>query len=244
MPPSLQQKLAIDQELFNAIRLIQAGFGQLQNLDAANDFYHLPLLTLSSGFERFMKVILCLRILEKTGEFPGPSEIPSGRPGHDLELLLKKIRENCFLEQYVDKIPAAMEDLEYLESDDLLSFLKVLSNFGKSARYHYLDIVLGRQPQTEAPNIEWEQLETAIITNRPDLMEAIQEIPASDKVYQEVALEVVARLERFARALSRLFTIGGISQEAKRYYGYISKFLNLKDESLWKNKYNPFGSSV
>lgn len=84
MPPSLQQKLAIDQELLNAIRLIQAGFGQLQNLDAANDFYHLPLLTLSSGFERFMKVILCLRILEKTGEFPGRKDnrklTPSDHP--------------------------------------------------------------------------------------------------------------------------------------------------------------------
>jgi hypothetical protein len=53
--PSAQQMLAIDRELLDSVRLIQSGFGQLQQLDGANDFYHMPLLTLSSGFERFLK---------------------------------------------------------------------------------------------------------------------------------------------------------------------------------------------
>lgn len=64
MPPSVIQNVALNQELLNAVRLIRSGFGQLQNLDGGNDFYHLPLLKLASGFERFMKVILCLRALE------------------------------------------------------------------------------------------------------------------------------------------------------------------------------------
>jgi len=244
MPPSTQQKLAIDQELLNAVRLIQAGFGQLQNLDGANDFYHLSLLTLASGFERFMKVILCFRILEKTGEFPSPGDLPSGRKGHDLEILLKKIREECFLERYVDQIPVSKEDLKYLEAEELLSFLDVLSKFGQAARYHHLDVVLGKEPETDAPDAEWEKLETAIVTARPDLMKEMEKFPASDRIHKEIAVEVIARLERLARALARLFTIGGIGQEAKRYLGYISTFLYLPDESLGKNKYSPVGSSV
>jgi len=244
MSPSIQQKLALDQELLNAVRLIQAGLGQLQKLDGANDFYHLPLLTLSSGFERLMKVMLCFRILEKTGEFPSPADIPSGRKGHDLELLLKKILAECFLERYVDQIPVAKEDLEYLESEEFLSFLAVLSKFGQAARYHHLDVVLGKQPKTDAPDREWERLETAILTARPDLMKEMEKFPASNKIHKEIAVEVVARLERFARALARLFTIGGIGQEAKRYLGYISKFLHLRDESLGKNEYSPFGAFV
>jgi len=244
MSPTIQQKLAIDQELLNAVRLIQAGLGQLQKLDGANDFYHLPLLTLSSGFERLMKVMLCFRILEKTGEFPSAKDIPSGRKGHNLELLLKRVREECFLAQYVDQIPIAKEDLAYLESEELLSFLVVLSKFGQAARYYHLDVVLGKQPETEEPGREWESLETAILTARPDLMREIVESPASERIHQEIAVEVVSRLERFARALARLFTIGDMGQEAKRYLGYISKFLYLRDESLGKNEYNPLGSTA
>jgi hypothetical protein len=244
MPPNIQQKLAIDQELLNSVRLIQAGLGQLQRLDGANDFYHLPLLTLSSGFERLMKVMLCFRILEKTGEFPSTQDIPSGREGHNLELLLKKIREECFLATYVGQIPVAKEDLAYLESEELLSFLAVLSKFGQAARYYHLDVVLGKQPKTDAPDREWESLETAIVIARPALMKEVEEFPASDRIHQEIAVEVVSRLERFARALARLFTIGGIGQEAKRYLGYISKFLYIRDESLGKNEYSPYGASV
>ena len=244
LPPSDQQKIAIDQELLNAVRLIHAGFGQLQKLDGANDFYHLPLLTLSSGFERLMKVILSFRILEKTGAFPGPNDLPSGRKGHDLELLLIRIRSECFLEHYANKVPVAKKDLEYLETEELLSFLSILSNFGQAARYHHLDVVQGKETQTDAPDAEWERLETAIVTARPDLMKEMEEYPASKRIRQEIAIEVVARLERFARALSRLFTIGGIGQEAKRYVGYIGTFLTLRDDSLGQNKYDPVGSSV
>ncbi len=243
MPSSIQQKLAIDQELSNAIKLIRSGLGQLQKLGGANNFYHLPLLTLSSGFERLMKVILCFRTLEKTGEFPNPKDLPSGPEGHNLEGLLKKIRKECFLEKYVN-IPIAKEDLEYLESEELLSFLSILSKFGQAARYYYLDVVVGKQPKTEAPDREWERLETTIALKRPELMKEIEENPTSNKIHQEIATEVISRFERFARALARLFGIGGIGQEAGRYVGYVSKFLFLKDDSLGKNEYDPFGASM
>ncbi|MFA5386009.1 MAG: hypothetical protein WC364_15365 [Eubacteriales bacterium] len=244
MAPNTLQKLAIDQELLDTVRLIRSGFGQLQQLDGANDFYHMPLLTLSSGFERFLKVILCLRHLEKTGDFPKPNEIPSGRQGHDLELLLKKVREECFLSQYIDSIPIAKTDLAYLESDELLPFFKVLGRFGQAARYHHLDVVLGRTPATDSPDREWESLETALLISRPRLLKELEEDPNSDRVFKEITAEVVARLERLARALARLFTIGKIGTEAMRYLPYVGGFLHLRDEDLGKTKYSPFGPTV
>ena len=42
-------------ELFTAFKLIEIGLGEFQNLDLANDFYHLPFQLVSSGFERLMK---------------------------------------------------------------------------------------------------------------------------------------------------------------------------------------------
>ena len=244
MAPNASQKIAIDQELLDTVRLIRSGFGQLQQLDGDNDFYHMPLLTLSSGFERFLKVILCFRHLEQTGDFPIPNEMPSGRQGHDLELLLKKVIEDCFLSQYLESIPVAKADLVYLESDELLSFFKVLGRFGQAARYHNLDVVLGREPATDSPDREWESLETAILISRPDLLKELEENPNSERGFKVIASEVVARLERLARALARLFTIGKIGTEAKRFSAYISGFLHLRDEELGKTEYSPFGPTV
>ena len=73
----IHKTLALDQELLNSVRLIRAGLGQLQNIDGANDFYHLPILTLANGFERFMKVILCFRALEISGRYPSSKVLPS-----------------------------------------------------------------------------------------------------------------------------------------------------------------------
>jgi hypothetical protein len=60
------------------------------------------------------------------------------------------------------------------------------------------------------------------VLDRPDLIEELQTNPGTNKINAEVAEIVVARLERLARALARLFTIGKIGVEAKRYTGYIS----------------------
>ena len=244
MSREIHKTLALDQELLNAIRLIRAGLGQLQNLDGANDFYHLPILTLANGFERFMKVILCFRALEVSGQYPGPNVLPSGRKGHDLNFLLGQIKEECFLDRYVEKIPVASEDLEYLKSDELEQFVSVLSSFGQSARYYFFDVVVGREPETDNPEASWQQLETSIALGRPDLMRLIEQGDRTGKVRQVVRSMTVGKLERWARALSRLFTIGQIGDEAKRYVGYISGFLHLRDEQLGQTQYDPCGRGL
>jgi len=54
------KEFSIDDELRTSIKLIELGFGEFQNLDMTNDFYHLPFQLLSSGFERLMKCHICL----------------------------------------------------------------------------------------------------------------------------------------------------------------------------------------
>ncbi|MEH6799118.1 MAG: hypothetical protein V7681_07435 [Halopseudomonas sabulinigri] len=242
MTSEFQRNVALDQELSTAVRLIKIGLGQLQTLDAGNDFYHLPLLTLASGFERFMKVTLCFRWLGVHGSFPTSEAFPVGRNGHDLKCLLQKIRNDCFLDDYVDNIPAARADIEYLNSETLLSFISVLSDFGQAARYYNLDIIIGRKIQTENPDIAWQSLETEILLGRTDLMAEIADNPTNNRFHSQINNEVVSRLERFARALARLYTIGRIGDEAKRYIGHIGYFLHLSDSDLGKNRYEISGS--
>ena len=241
MSDNLQRKFALDQELFDSVRLIKAGLGQVQCISMGNDFYHLPLLTLASGFERFMKVTLCFRIIDKTGDFPKTNDIPAGRKGHDLILLLEKIRDECFLQDYLNNVPVAPSDLDYLQSEELTSFLTILSNFGQSARYYNLDLIIGRNPSTQDPEHEWQNLETKITMSRPKLFNELRSTPSSEKLYEEINTEIVIRLERFARAISRLYTIGRIGKEAKMHLGKIKDFLHLVDENLGKNKYSTIG---
>lgn len=244
MTSGLKRTLALDHELFNAVRLIKAGFGQLQSIGAGNDFYHLPLLTLASGFERFMKVTLCFRWLEEHGNFQTSRAFSCGRSGHDLSCLLEKIRKDCFLDDYVNNIQVAQSDVEYLNSEGLLSFVSVLSDFGQAARYYNLDVILGRKVQTDDPDAAWQRLETEILLARKDLMDEIEENPASNRIRLEINNEVVARLERFARAIARLYTIGRIGTEAKRYLAYIGCFLHLSDAELGTKKYELSGRAL
>jgi len=244
MGTDICKAFSLDQELLNAIRLIRAGLGQLQSIGGSSDFYHLPILTLANGFERLMKAILCFRELEVSGEYPGPKFFPAGRKGHDLDLLPQRIKKECFLEEYVDRIPVASEDLKFLMSRELADFVGVLSRFGQSARYYHFDVVLGRDPKSGDPEAEWQRLETSIALARPDLLRRIKRGDYGGEVGREVRSLIVGRLERFARALSRLFTIGHIGQEAKRYVGYIGGFLHLCDDQLGQTIYDPCGQGL
>jgi hypothetical protein len=120
----------------------------------------------------------------------------------------------------------------------------LLSRFGQSARYYYLDVVQGCQPTAEDPEAAWQQLETSIVLSRKDLMKKLEMGDTSGDVGQIVRSIVVSKLERFARALCRLFTIGRIGQEAQRYVGYIGSFLHLRDEQLGQICYDPCGKGL
>jgi hypothetical protein len=60
MEKDFEKHVALLDELENSIKLINLGFGELQNIDQNNDFYYLPFQLISSGFERFMKCYICL----------------------------------------------------------------------------------------------------------------------------------------------------------------------------------------
>jgi len=67
---NIQQKVALALEIKTSVKLLCLGLAELQGIDGANDFYHLPFLLISSGFERLMKCIICLKRLKDTGRFP------------------------------------------------------------------------------------------------------------------------------------------------------------------------------
>lgn len=238
MSSDINKTIALDNELRNAVRLIRAGLGQLQSLDRVNDFYHLPILSLASGFERIMKVILCFRTYEITGKYPTPAHIPKS---HDLELLLNKIKSDCDLKNCRENPSIVLNDLAFAESDGSASFLKILSDFGQWARYYDLDAVLGKPTEAEDPAHRWEALETSAIKDREDLMAEIKASPSTNRHIEEANKIIVSKLERFTRALACLFARDCIGKQAEMHRSYVDWFFKLSDEQLGETSYDPCG---
>lgn len=151
--------ISVDQELRTAMSHLRRGLGELQRIDGANDFYHLPLVLLATGLERLCKVAFCFHSLEHLGHFPSSRKaFPAGRTGHDVLALIRWVVENCFDSTYC-KRPAAAADFKFLRDDPTLnSIVRIVSDFGVGARYHHLDVVLGGTSATRAPEDVWQEL--------------------------------------------------------------------------------------
>jgi hypothetical protein len=119
-------------------------------------------MLLASGFERMMNTVICCYHLEADGEFPKREVFPKGSDGHNLELLLNQIRQKCFSGDYIARFPAAETDIAFLQNDpQLLAIAKILPDFGHSARYYNLKVVLGEPNTGMSPDREWQKLKTA-----------------------------------------------------------------------------------
>jgi len=236
--PTVQQNLALLKELETAIKLLQIGCREVQSIDGANDFYHLAMLTLANGFERFMKVIICLHILESTGSYPTKPPWRQGKEGHNLLFLFNKVVEDCFPDDYVTQIPAATADIQYLRSNNRLrEIVGLLSDFGQAARYYNLDLVMGLYPKGNSPDDAWALLEMAILKEDPNWEDNFQKDTDLSKSYQEINHTIVSAMERLARALSRLFTLGGLGAQALQFSGTVYPFLMLWDDQLGNTRY-------
>ena len=241
MNDTIEKKIAISEEVQNSVRLIEIGLGNLQRINGTNDFYHATFLTLSSGFERLMKTIICFYKYEEEGNYPVLSYFKKNGKGHDLVFLLEKITKECFHEEYLKKVPAARKDIIFLREDEqLLETVKILTSFGLSTRYYNLNIVLGENSILSSPEQQWKNLELEILESENKYLDLMERRINLNEAYLIITRNLVIRLEKFARGLVRLFTIGGLGEEAKRNTGYIKPFLNLMDKDLGKRKYSTY----
>ena len=228
MNDEILRKLSLNEELNTSIRLIKLGFGEYQNLDMANDFYYLPFQLISSGFERLMKCYICFGHYEKVGEFPNP-ELFRNKLGHDLIKLKKHITKNYFQENS----KALSEDLVFLKTDkDLEKLIKLLSEFGKFARYFNLNVVTGEVDPGIDVKASWEEYETSYVINDKQLLAKLSDFDTRNEVLDTITRKIIEKLERFTRALSQQFTLGKLGVLAQQYSSSVYDFLMLQDSEL------------
>lgn len=239
MPPTTLQNILIGEELLTSVRLIKTGLREVNHLDGSSDFYHFPILILSSGIERFMKVVLCCYYLENNGEFPTKSTLLKKGKGHNLSWLLDQIIKNCFPIKYVGVIAAAKEDMEFLKNDSRLhKLINILSNFGIGARYYNLNVVLGCDEPGPSPEDEWNKLNMEILKDDPDWTIKIGDPSISAEIYDSINSELTINIEKLIRSLSRLFTIGKLGKFASSISPHTFDFLFLDNNQLGKTNYD------
>jgi hypothetical protein len=224
-------------ELTTSIRLIKLGFGELQNLDMANDFYHLPFQLLSSGLERLMKCHICLGYHELHNSYPDSKTLKAfgGRNGHDLIELKKNILSDYFKNQNIQSL---IEDEQFLTNDtDLQTLIYLLSEFGKYARYHNLDIVTAAvNPSVDVKQL-WSDYETAIVLADNTLLEKLSDFEYQSEANTFITQSIISKIEKLVCGISRQFTIGRLGKKALQYSPVYFEFILLRDNQLGVTDY-------
>ncbi|HMM52867.1 MAG TPA: hypothetical protein PKD87_14805 [Burkholderiaceae bacterium] len=233
------RKISIELELERAIKYLRLGLAEVQRITPENDFYDPVFIYLSGGLERLFKIMLCLNHLEIHGRLPNSNEIWQNRNGHDLLFLKHKVEKFC-----VDiKIPFASQDYDLIVNNDFINRIcKTLSEFGKRSRYFNLDAILGVEQEFDS-KISWEKLETEInieIYGNEKFYQLLSDPKQLEKLYTDSNREIVVRLERFLRALTRQFIFGNFYKDSKTFVFQIEDFTDIKDNQLGLTDYGKF----
>jgi len=228
------KRMCLIEEVRCSIFLIQEGLISLNQLTGSNDFYHLPLLLLASGFERLLKMIICLGNLEKYGKFPIKNKYFKGIAGHNIEKLLELVMDSVKTWNYSYKYLATKDDIDFIkENSDLKEFIELLSSFGMESRYYNINIILGSTSnKLHNPKKMFDKFCFKIIKRNQNWIDKIQ-YPQIDETIKEFNKYLTYLIQRLARALCRMFKSGKLGELGKSLTGINSSFLYLSDDDLY-----------
>ena len=225
------QVFALSQEAQAVVYLSQRGISELHSINAANDFFHLPMQLLAQGFERLLKLTYALAYLKQHGKLPEPKNIR--RYSHNLSLLTDDLVALVVAEDDYIRRPAVQADIDFIRNDtDLRRILDLLSTFGTWSRYYRLEEFLDPDSVNASadPDRAWEAHESEIIKRDPDWLDKLK--PGDDRVFREATSTIAGLLERYGRAITRMWTLGAVDKAAQAHVGVIMGFLFLRDDEL------------
>ena len=169
---------------------------------------------LSSGLERLFKSMICLNFKEINGRLPNRDELLNKHNGHDIEYFKNKVESFCIP---IDRPFAAM-DYDVITKDEFINDVcKILSAYGRKARYFNLDAVLGKEQELDAKN-EWQGLVASLAEEYygfDKYWEMLLDGKQIDQLRNKESELVVSRLELFFRAICRQFIFGKFSSESQ-----------------------------
>lgn len=229
--------LHLIEELRVAVNTIKSGLGILQQSATVVDRrYFLFMLVLSTGLERYMKVLLCLHSLDETGDILSSNELQDF--GHDLIRLNDAIAERCFTDEAM-KRPAMREDLKFIQEGELIGkILKTLSDFADASKDRYIYLEGANNPGHDRDWLDrkWESVEDLTMTKERRLQ--LIDDGRLDEIRVEATNEIVTCIERYLRALARTVTLTGYDSDVKSLGTDAFDFLMMSDDDLGTEEYD------
>ena len=240
--PQVQSGLTTDQrfslvdETETAITLLDEGIRAVAEWDGGEDRRIRGLCLMSQGFERLLKLTMTL-ILYGEGAQPSGEHFKK-KYRHRLLTLLDDILAKARTDADLMQRPALRDDIDFCASDKhLREMFDIFGEFGERDRYYSLDVVLDGHSPADDPMRRWEALETAIHSEDPKWYRLMESDPTlwSERWYLHLAATQVATLQRAARFLVRLWTLGPARADGQRHSRRLKRFLSLTDDQLtWK----------
>ncbi len=233
MKPTGQVGIAIDNESRTSADLLRLGLGALQATGPSNDSYHLHLTLLSSGIERLTKLLLILDATARGARVPDVRRFK-----HDVRALVDTVCRECFDAPYLQR-PIAVVDLAFLAQDALFQeLLGLLNDFGGSERYHHLDISHKGPNPDPSPEDRWRKIRDSTVPTPQVLLTPAE----AASLHAEQNRALITSIERGIRAMSRLLTLGTLSEAGKPWSAPFMHFIQLRDGQLGAADYtsDPF----
>lgn len=131
----------------------------------------------SIGTEKVMKIMLGCAVLERTGRWPSIDELKG--LGHDVETLSGLVAAAVDSGLVATTAPGYAAQLagRLRESTILPSLFAAFARYGKSGRFHHLDILATDKPGThEHPSKYWDRLESHVNV----IWDQFRPVPADD----------------------------------------------------------------
>jgi hypothetical protein len=231
----VRQQVGLLQEAEIALYSIEAGLAALEKnrAYAPKPYYFAWYLLLSTGFERLMKIIVCLHEFEATGAFPTRRSLQRDI-GHDLLRLRDAIVQRCYTPDYCQRV-FGQDDLSFITSDPvLLPLLRALNDFAMGDRYLFMNQISDPAIGREWPKMRWEEIERIALSDAVYFQLLKDDYPELIRRSTKALKECV---ERFTRALTRLFIFGNLGSLARSQSATISEFTKLEDGNLGNKVY-------
>ena len=120
---------------------------------------------MSQGFERLLRLTMTL-ILRGEGAPPSSAHFKQEKYRHQLLTLFDEILDKARAD--TDLMQALGKDIHFCSSDKhLRETLDILGEFGKSGRYHNLDVLMDGSSQADDSMGRWDGLAVAIFNEDP-----------------------------------------------------------------------------
>ena len=227
-----RQVVSLVEETETALKLLDEGIRVIAEWDGGEDGRVRSLFSLSQGFERLLKLTMTL-ILRGEGAPPASTYFKKEKYRHRLLTLFDEILDKARADS--DVMQALRKDIDFCASDKhLRDMFDILGEFGESGRYHNLDVILDGSSPADDSMSRWDDLALAILSEDPQLSQQMHADQAlfSQSWYPHLAARQVETLQRAARFLVRLWTVGPAQGEGKKLKGLLSRFLNLNEDQL------------